>query len=94
MVLVGKSMSDIDSLTGEGSWDKKTNAEKSKFVFTMVLMAITVGIMIYFIVYTCKIFRKIRAQVKKSKEAQKNQEEEPIVQDDDLRDEEQPKSRD
>ena len=44
-----------------------TQADKVKFMFTMGLMTVTVVIMIGFIVYTVKVFRQIRREIREKK---------------------------
>ena len=71
MVLVGASMSSLEQLTNDkASWKTMSEAEKVKLVFTLVLCAITVVIMIAFIIYTVIVFRRIRREIRERKLAE------------------------
>lgn len=73
MVLVGASMSSFEEIYSKRSWKDMSTADKWKFSFTMALMFITVVIMIGFIIYTAKVFRKIRREIRERKEREANQ---------------------
>lgn len=69
MVLVGASMSSVESLySGDSSWSSMSPAAQARFIFTMVLMGITVFLMLGFIVYTVIVFRRIRKEIRTEKE--------------------------
>ena len=71
MVLVGASMSSLEQLTNDkASWKTMSEAEKVKLVFTLVLCAITVVIMIAFIISTVIVFRRIRREIRERKLAE------------------------
>jgi len=52
-----------------------TPASKAKLIFTLVLCAITIAIMVGFIVYTVIIFRRIRREIRERKLAEKTEKE-------------------
>lgn len=62
-------MSSVEAIySGDSSWSSMSPAAQMRFIFTMVLMGITVVLMVGFIVYTVVVFRRIRKEIRLEKE--------------------------
>lgn len=67
MVLVGASMSNIEQLYSSNGWREMSSAEKWRLGFTLALCLVTVALMIFFIIYTVVVYRRIRREIREKK---------------------------
>ena len=81
MVLVGANLDDFVKVSQENGWSQMNSYEKFQFLFTGFLSVLTVALLVYFAVFTCKKMKQIERAHKEAEdlETEDNKEDQLII---------------